>query len=165
MAVTFWFCFGSLKVFKTIKFVQFSVFRSITRFINQFSFFMCMLKVSDTVVEPYNATLSVHQLVENADEVMVIDNEALYNICLGTLKLPTPTVWIRFIELWTYCPLPTPFTSLVWMMTSTQKRKSRGLSCLMCCSCVVSCCRIWSCRLCSLALEIKSTCLSPCSFF
>ena len=27
-------------------------------------------KVSDTVVEPYNATLSVHQLVENADEVM-----------------------------------------------------------------------------------------------
>jgi tubulin beta len=25
-------------------------------------------KVSDTVVEPYNATLSIHQLVENADE-------------------------------------------------------------------------------------------------
>ena len=24
-------------------------------------------KVSDTVVEPYNATLSFHQLVENAD--------------------------------------------------------------------------------------------------
>jgi len=48
-------------------------------------------KVSDTVVEPYNATLSVHQLVENADEVMVIDNEALYDICFRTLKLPTPT--------------------------------------------------------------------------
>ena len=29
-------------------------------------------KVSDTVVEPYNATLSVHQLVENADECMVL---------------------------------------------------------------------------------------------
>ncbi|WZY85252.1 hypothetical protein YC2023_031636 [Brassica napus] len=27
-------------------------------------------KVSDTVVEPYNATLSVHQLVENADELL-----------------------------------------------------------------------------------------------
>merc|ERR1712195_217422 len=27
-------------------------------------------KVSDTVVEPYNATLSVHQLVENSDQVM-----------------------------------------------------------------------------------------------
>merc|ERR1712108_115156 len=39
-------------------------------------------KVSDTVVEPYNATLSVHQLVENA---------ALYDICFRTLKLTTPT--------------------------------------------------------------------------
>ncbi|KAM3143155.1 hypothetical protein pb186bvf_004741 [Paramecium bursaria] len=48
-------------------------------------------KVSDTVVEPYNATLSVHQLVENADECMVIDNEALYDICFRTLKLTTPT--------------------------------------------------------------------------
>jgi tubulin beta len=48
-------------------------------------------KVSDTVVEPYNATLSVHQLVENAEEVMVKDNEALYNICSKTLKLPNPS--------------------------------------------------------------------------
>ncbi|EZG47654.1 tubulin beta chain [Gregarina niphandrodes] len=48
-------------------------------------------KVSDTVVEPYNATLSVHQLVENADAVHVIDNEALYDICLNTLKLTKPT--------------------------------------------------------------------------
>jgi tubulin beta len=48
-------------------------------------------KVSDTVVEPYNATLSVHQLVENSDEVMVLDNEALYDICFRTLKLENPT--------------------------------------------------------------------------
>merc|ERR1712060_657036 len=48
-------------------------------------------KVSDTVVEPYNATLSAHQLVENADDVMCIDNEALYDICFRTLKLTTPT--------------------------------------------------------------------------
>jgi len=48
-------------------------------------------KVSDTVVEPYNATLSVHQLVENADVVMAVDNEALYDICFRTLKLTTPT--------------------------------------------------------------------------
>ena len=38
-------------------------------------------KVSDTVVEPYNATLSVHQLLENTDETFCIDNEALYDIC------------------------------------------------------------------------------------
>merc|ERR1712022_85903 len=48
-------------------------------------------KVSDTVVEPYNATLSGHQLVENAEQVFVLDNEALYDICFRTLKLTTPT--------------------------------------------------------------------------
>ena len=47
--------------------------------------------MSDTVVEPYNATLSVHQLVENTDETYCIDNEALYDICFRTLKLTTPT--------------------------------------------------------------------------
>jgi len=49
------------------------------------------VQVSDTVVEPYNATLSVHQLVENTDETYCIDNEALYDICFRTLKLTTPT--------------------------------------------------------------------------
>ena len=48
-------------------------------------------KVSDTVVEPYNCTLSFHHLVESSDEVFCIDNEALYNICFRTLKLQTPT--------------------------------------------------------------------------
>ncbi|EEB09867.1 tubulin beta chain, putative [Pediculus humanus corporis] len=47
-------------------------------------------KVSDTVVEPYNATLSIHQLVEHTDETYCIDNEALYDICYRTLKI-TPT--------------------------------------------------------------------------
>ncbi|KAH7433163.1 hypothetical protein KP509_07G057000 [Ceratopteris richardii] len=48
-------------------------------------------KASDTVVEPYNVTLSVHQLIENSDECMVLDNEALYDICFRTLKLASPT--------------------------------------------------------------------------
>ncbi|VIO92928.1 Tubulin beta-1 chain, putative [Brugia malayi] len=47
-------------------------------------------KVSDVVLEPYNATLSVHQLVENTDETFCIDNEALYDICFRTLKLSDP---------------------------------------------------------------------------
>ena len=38
-------------------------------------------KVSETVVEPYNATLSIHQLLESTDETFCIDNEALYDIC------------------------------------------------------------------------------------
>ncbi|PRD22430.1 UNVERIFIED_CONTAM: tbb-4 [Trichonephila clavipes] len=60
------------------------------RIMNTFSV-MPSPKVSDTVVEPYNATLSVHHLVENTDETYCIDNEALYDICFRTLKLTTPT--------------------------------------------------------------------------
>lgn len=48
-------------------------------------------KVSDTVVEPYNATMSIHHLVENTDETYIIDNEALYDICYRTLKLSAPS--------------------------------------------------------------------------
>ncbi|KAJ6865181.1 hypothetical protein NC651_035676 [Populus alba x Populus x berolinensis] len=52
-------------------------------------------KVSDTVVEPYNATLSVYQLVKNIDECMVLDNEALHNICFRTLKLTSPSCSLK----------------------------------------------------------------------
>lgn len=60
------------------------------RIMNSFSV-MPSPKVSDTVVEPYNATLSIHQLIENTDETFCLDNEALYDICFRTLKLTMPT--------------------------------------------------------------------------
>ncbi|CAI2368610.1 unnamed protein product [Moneuplotes crassus] len=60
------------------------------KIINAFSVFPSP-KVSDTVVEPYNATLSAHQLVEHCDGVMVLDNEALFDICTRTLKLTNST--------------------------------------------------------------------------
>ena len=44
-------------------------------------------KVSDTIVEPYNTTLSIYQLVKNSDKTFCIDNKALYDICIRTLKL------------------------------------------------------------------------------
>ncbi|KAG8691480.1 Tubulin beta-2 chain [Ceratobasidium sp. 423] len=37
-------------------------------------------KVSDTVVEPYNTVLSLHQLVDNTDMTICVDNEALYDV-------------------------------------------------------------------------------------
>eukprot|EP00967_Tisochrysis_lutea_P062089 scaffold79619_cov18-Tisochrysis_lutea.AAC.1 len=40
-------------------------------------------KVSDTVVEPYNATLSVHQLVENADECMILAKKPFWPATLA----------------------------------------------------------------------------------
>lgn len=43
------------------------------------------------MVEPYNSVLAFHQLLENTDQTYCIDNEALYDICFQTLKLPTPT--------------------------------------------------------------------------
>ena len=43
-------------------------------------------KVSDTVVEPYNCTLSVHQLVENADECMVSFPGQALSCCLTLFK-------------------------------------------------------------------------------
>ena len=43
------------------------------------------------MVEPYNATLTLHQLVENSDETFCVDNEALYDICQRTLKITSPS--------------------------------------------------------------------------
>ena len=73
-------------------------------------------KVSNTVVEPYNAILSTHNLVENSNitccidvshhslprfqgdwrerhgirQLTIIQNEALYQICVSELKQKTP---------------------------------------------------------------------------
>ncbi|KAG6888791.1 Tubulin beta-2 chain [Termitomyces sp. Mi166 len=49
------------------------------------------VKVSETIVEPYNAMLSLHQLVDNGDLTFCIDNEALYDINTKTLKIAGPT--------------------------------------------------------------------------
>ena len=48
-------------------------------------------KVSNVVTEPYNTVLSMNCLLENADQVVCLDNEALYDICFRTLKLTSPT--------------------------------------------------------------------------
>eukprot|EP00794_Sanderia_malayensis_P017074 gene17074-18794_t len=47
-------------------------------------------KVSNVVLEPYNAVLAMHQLIEHTDGCFCIDNEALYDICMRRLKLPSP---------------------------------------------------------------------------
>jgi tubulin beta len=48
-------------------------------------------KVSDLLVEPYNAMLTIQHLTKNADLVFCIDNEALYDICRNSLKITHPT--------------------------------------------------------------------------
>lgn len=48
-------------------------------------------QVSDTVVELYTTTQSVHQLIENSDDTYCIGNEALYYFYFCTLKMTMPT--------------------------------------------------------------------------
>ncbi|PVV01803.1 hypothetical protein BB560_003767 [Smittium megazygosporum] len=47
-------------------------------------------KVSDTVVEPYNAILTLHHLIDNSDMTFAFDNEALYDITMNTLQIENP---------------------------------------------------------------------------
>lgn len=47
-------------------------------------------KVSDNVIEPYNALLGINYLIEYADGVMVFDNDALHEMCFRRLKISSP---------------------------------------------------------------------------
>merc|ERR1712134_148013 len=74
-------------------------------------------KVSDTVVEPYNCVLSVHQLVENSDESLLLDNEALYDICFrGQLNCDLRKLAVNMI----------PFPRLHFFMIGFAPLTSRG---------------------------------------
>ena len=43
------------------------------------------------MVEPYNAVLSTHNLLENTELTVVLDNEAIYDICRNNLSIERPT--------------------------------------------------------------------------
>ncbi|KAL6179575.1 hypothetical protein ACLB2K_051088 [Fragaria x ananassa] len=49
-------------------------------------------QVSTSVVEPYNSVLSTHSLLEHTDVSVLLDNEAIYDICVpARAKLETPS--------------------------------------------------------------------------
>ena len=48
-------------------------------------------QVSTAVVEPYNSVLSTHSLLEHTDVAVMLDNEALYDICRRNLDIERPT--------------------------------------------------------------------------
>jgi len=60
------------------------------RILNTFSIFP-YAAITDSVVEPYNATLSMKDLIENVDLVHNLENEALFRIGFQTYKLTAPT--------------------------------------------------------------------------
>lgn len=49
-------------------------------------------KISETVVEPYNALFAIQKLKENVDAAVVLDNEALYEIARNKLEATSPTL-------------------------------------------------------------------------
>merc|ERR1712193_365096 len=48
-------------------------------------------QVATAVVEPYNTVLCVHSLLEHTDVTIMMDNEALYDICRRNLDIERPT--------------------------------------------------------------------------
>ncbi|XP_024394005.1 tubulin alpha chain isoform X2 [Physcomitrium patens] len=55
---------------------------------------MCVFpspQVSGAVVEPYNGVLSTHSLLEHTDVAIMLDNEAIYDICRRNLDMERPT--------------------------------------------------------------------------
>merc|ERR1712226_242017 len=48
-------------------------------------------KISTAVVEPYNSVLSTHALLEHTDCTLVLDNEALYDVCARNLGITNPS--------------------------------------------------------------------------
>lgn len=48
-------------------------------------------QVSTSVVEPYNSVLSTHSLLEHTDVAVMLDNEAIYDICRRSLGILRPT--------------------------------------------------------------------------
>jgi len=47
--------------------------------------------VSTAVVEPYNSVLSTHALLEHTDVDVILDNEAIYDICKKSLDVERPS--------------------------------------------------------------------------
>lgn len=48
-------------------------------------------QVSNAVVEPYNSVLSTHSLLEHTDVAVMLDNEAIYDLCRRSLDIERPT--------------------------------------------------------------------------
>ncbi|XP_058819503.1 tubulin beta chain-like [Topomyia yanbarensis] len=49
-------------------------------------------KVSEVVVEPYNAVFTLNSMIDCSDETFCLDNEALFDINMTTLRIEKPTL-------------------------------------------------------------------------
>lgn len=87
-------------------------------------------QVSTSVVEPYNSVLSTHSLLEHTDVSILLDNEAIYDICRRSLDIerPTYTNLNRLVsQVWSCL-----FLSNVWMSSGLIKPKLLNWEILIC---------------------------------
>jgi hypothetical protein len=96
--------------------------------------------VSTAVVEPYNSVLSTHSLLEHTDVAVMLDNEAVYDICRRSLDIERPTYTnlnrliaqvrpvgalkslpVQTLAQWRSCPCLL-FTTIVFRMIDCCKR-------------------------------------------
>jgi len=47
-------------------------------------------RLSSIVLEPYNAAICAHRMMETTDLVFLVDNEAMYDIAISNLDIPKP---------------------------------------------------------------------------
>ena len=53
-------------------------------------FNFCISNISNIIVEPYNVILSHNALIEYIDVSVILNNEAIYDICRSQLDINTP---------------------------------------------------------------------------
>ena len=53
-------------------------------------FNFCISNISNIIVEPYNVILSHNALIEYLDVSVILNNEAIYDICRSQLDINTP---------------------------------------------------------------------------
>jgi len=95
------------------------------------------------VVEPYNSVLSTHSLLEHTDVAVMLDNEAVYDICRRSLDIERPTYTnlnrliaqactmpIRHVATFTYkCPkvCPPSFADLLMVIFSLLEQITKDI--------------------------------------
>lgn len=46
--------------------------------------------MSSVVVEPYNTVLCTHSMLENSEVAFMVDNQAMYDLCLRNMNIEKP---------------------------------------------------------------------------
>merc|ERR1712060_485900 len=83
-------------------------------------------QVSTAVVEPYNSVLSTHSLLEHTDVAVMLDNEAVYDICRRNLDIESSRPTSSHTHVSISCSPPTPQSSPPRRLTTSSSPLPRS---------------------------------------